>query len=74
MVRIKLYELKLLFLIGVKMDFRYAQSWLLGVICFVYGIYRIIGGTDRPFNWIDIVAIIGFCYSVYITQLSGSKE
>lgn len=56
------------------MDFKYAQSWLLGVICFVYGIYRIIGGTDAPFNWVDIVAIIGFCYSVYITQLSQSKE
>ena len=59
---------------GIKMDFKYAQSWLLGIVCFVYGIYRIIGGSDEPFNWVDIVAIIGFCYSIYITQLGGSKE
>jgi hypothetical protein len=65
---------KTIFQKGVKLDFKYAQSWLLGVICFVYGIYRIIGGTDAPFNWVDIVAIIGFCYSVYITQLSQSRE
>ena len=56
------------------MDFKYAQSWLLGIVCFVYGIYRVIGGSDEPFNWVDIVAIIGFCYSIYITQLEGSKE
>lgn len=56
------------------MDFKYAQSWLLGVICFVYLIYRVIGGKDAPFNWIDVVAIIGFIYSVYVTQISRSKE
>ena len=56
------------------MDFKYAQSWLLGIVCFVYGIYRVIGGSDEPFNWVDILAIIGFCYSIYITQLGGSKE
>jgi len=56
------------------MDFKYAQCWLLGVICFVYCIYRIIGGKDAPFNWIDVVAIIGFIYSIYVTQISRSKE
>ena len=56
------------------MDFKYAQTWLLGVVCFGYGIYRIIGGTDEPFNWVDIIAIIGVCYSIYVTQLTGSKE
>ncbi len=56
------------------MDFKYAQSWLLGIVCFVYGIYRIIGGSDKGFNWVDIAAIIGFCYSVYITQIARSKE
>ena len=56
------------------MDFKYAQSWLLGVVSFVYGIYRVIGGTDETFNWIDVVAIIGFCYSIYITQLARPKE
>ena len=56
------------------MDFKYAQSWLLGVVCFVYGIYRVIGGKDESFNWIDVVAIIGFCYSIYITQLASPKE
>ena len=56
------------------MDFKYAQCWLLGVICFVYLIYRIVGGKDAPFNWIDVVAIIGFVYSVYVTQISRSKE
>jgi len=56
------------------MDFKYAQCWLLGVICFVYCIYRIIGGKDAPFNWIDVVSIIGFIYSVYVTQISRSKE
>jgi len=56
------------------MDFKYAQSWLLGIVCFVYGIYRIIGGSDKGFNWVDIAAILGFCYSVYITQIARSKE
>jgi len=56
------------------MDFKYAQSWLLGIVCFVYGIYRVIGGSDESFNWVDIIAIIGFCYSIYVTQLGTSKE
>lgn len=56
------------------MDFKYAQSWLLGVVCFSYGIYRIIGGTDAPFNLVDVAAIIGFCYSLYITQIAGSND
>ena len=56
------------------MDFKYAQSWLLGIVCFVCGIYRIIGGSDKGFNWVDIAAILGFCYSVYITQIARSKE
>ncbi len=56
------------------MDFKYAQSWLLGIVCFVYGIYRVIGGSDKTFNWVDIVAIIGFCYSIYVTQIASSKE
>ena len=56
------------------MDFKYAQTWLLGVVCFIYGIYRIIGGIDKPFNWVDILAIIGVCYSIYVTQLAGSKK
>ena len=56
------------------MDFKYAQSWLLGIVCFVYGIYRIIGGSDKPFNWVDVAAIIGFCYSVYVTQIAGHRE
>ena len=56
------------------MDFKYAQSWLLGIVCFVYGIYRVIGGSGESFNWVDIVAIIGFCYSIYVTQLGTSKE
>jgi len=56
------------------MNFKYAQTWLLGVICFIYGIYRVIGGLDKSFNWVDIVAIIGFCYSIYVTQISGLKD
>ena len=56
------------------MDFKYAQTWLLGVVCFIYGIYRITVGSDKLFNWVDILAIIGFCYSIYITQLASSKE
>ena len=56
------------------MDFKYAQSWLLGIVCFVYGIYRVIGGSDKTFNWVDIVAILGFCYSIYVTQIASSKE
>ena len=31
-------------------------------------------GLDKPFNWVDIVAIIGFCYSIYVTQISGLKD
>ena len=42
------------------MDFKYAQSWLLGIVCFVYGIYRVIGGSDESFNWVDAAAIFGF--------------
>ena len=56
------------------MNFKYAQSWLLGVVCFIYGIYRIIGGTNETFNWVDVAAIIGFCYSIYVTKIAGSKE
>ena len=56
------------------MNFKYAQTWLLGVVCFIYGIYRVIGGLDKSFNWIDIVAIIGFCYSIYVTQIIGPKD
>ena len=56
------------------MDLKYAQSWLLGIVCFVYGIYRVIGGSGETFNWVDIVAILGFCYSIYVTQIAGSKE
>jgi len=56
------------------MNFKYAQSWLLGVVCFTYGIFRIIGGTDESFNLVDIAAIVGFCYSVYVTQLTDSKD
>lgn len=54
-------------------DFKYAQSWLLGVVCFIYGIYRIIAETDEPFNFVDIAAILGFCYSIYVTQFAHSK-
>ena len=32
------------------MDFKYAQSWLLGIVCFVYGIYRVIDGSDESFT------------------------
>ena len=56
------------------MDFKYAQSWLLGIVCFVYGIYRVIGGSGETFNWVDIIAILGFCYSIYVTQIAGSTE
>ena len=56
------------------MNFKYAQTWLLGVVCFIYGIYRVIGGLDKSFNWVDIVAIIGFCYSIYVTQIAGPKD
>ena len=52
------------------MDFKYAQSWLLGIVCFVYGIYRVIGGSDESFNWVDALAIFGFCYSIYYTPVS----
>jgi hypothetical protein len=30
--------------------------------------------SDKGFNWVDIAAIVGFCYSVYITQIARSKE
>ena len=56
------------------MNFKYAQTWLLGVVCFIYGIYRVIGGLDKLFNWVDIIAIIGFCYSIYVTQITGPKD
>jgi len=56
------------------MDFKYAQSWLLGIVCFVYGIYRVIGGSDESFNWVDAAAIFGFCYSIYYTQLKKLGE
>ena len=56
------------------MDFKYAQSWLLGIVCFVYGIYRVIGGSDESFNWVDAAAIFGFCYSIYVTQLKKSED
>ena len=56
------------------MDFKYAQSWLLGIVCFVYGIYRVIGGSDEPFNYVDAAAIFGFCYSIYYTQLKKLGE
>ncbi len=56
------------------MDFKYAQSWLLGVICFVYVIYRIIGGSDKSFNWVDVIAVIGFIYSIYVTQLNSLNK
>ena len=56
------------------MDFKYAQSWLLGIVCFVYGIYRVIGGSDESFNWVDTAAIFGFCYSIYYTQLKNIGE
>ena len=59
---------------GIEMDFRYAQCWLLGVVCVIYGIYRIIGVSDETFNWIDFLAITGFCYSIYVTQLASSKK
>ena len=56
------------------MDFKYAQSWLLGIVCFVYGIYRVIGGSDETFNWVDAAAIFGFCYSIYVTQLKKPED
>ena len=55
------------------MNFNYAQTWLLGIFCFIYGIYRIIGEIDKSFNWIDILAIIGVCYSIYVIKLRVSK-
>ncbi len=56
------------------MDFKYAQNWLLGIVCLVYGIYRIISWSDESFNWVDAAAIFGFCYSIYVTQLKKSEE
>ena len=56
------------------MDFKYAQSWLLGIVCFVYLIYRIIGGSDETFNWVDAATIFGFFYSIYVTQLKKSED
>ena len=48
------------------MDFKYAQSWLLGIVCFVYGIYRVIGGSDESFNWVDAAAILDFAIQFII--------
>ncbi len=56
------------------MDFKYAQNWLLGIVCLLYGIYRIIGWSDASFNWVDVAAIFGFCYSIYVTQLKKSEK
>ena len=40
------------------MDFKYAQNWLLGIVCLVYGIYRIIDWSDESFDstWANLWA------------------
>ena len=51
------------------MDFKYAQNWLLGIVCLVYGIYRIISWSDESFNWVDAAAIFGFAIQfIYPTK------
>ena len=51
---------------------RHSKGWILGGVCFAYGFLR---GIWIEGNIIlDILAIIGFCYAIYLTRQSIKKD
>ena len=52
---------------------RHVNGWLLNGVCFVYGIVRVGDGIEGN-TILDILAIVGFCYAIYLTRQSMKED
>ena len=52
---------------------RHVNGWLLNGVCFVYGIIRV-GDWIEGNTILDILAIVGFCYAIYLTRQSMKED
>ena len=52
---------------------RHVNGWILNVVCFVYGFLRI-GNWIEGNTILDILAVIGFCYAIYLTRQSMKED
>ena len=52
---------------------RHVNGWLLNGVCFVYGIVRV-GDWIEGNTILDILAIVGFCYAIYLTRQSMKED
>ena len=52
---------------------RHVNGWILNGVCFVYGIVRV-GDWVEGNTILDILAIVGFCYAIYLTRQSMKKD
>ena len=52
---------------------RHSQGWILGGVCCVYGFLRT-GDWIEGNTILDILAIVGFCYAIYLTRQSMKED
>ena len=52
---------------------RHVNGWILNGVCFVYGIVRV-GDWVEGNIILDTLAIVGFCYAIYLTRQSMKKD
>ena len=52
---------------------RQVNGWIINGVCFVYGIVRV-GGWVEGNIILDIFAIVGFCYAIYLTRQSMKED
>ena len=52
---------------------RHVKGWILNGVCFGYGILRT-GDWVQGNTILDILAIVGFCYAIYLTRQSMKED
>ena len=52
---------------------RHSKGWLIGGVCFGYGILRT-GEWIEGDIILDILAVVGFCYGIYLTRFSIKED
>jgi len=52
---------------------RHGNGWLIGGVCFAYAILRVGDWIDENII-LDVLAIVGFCYGIYLTRFSIKED
>ena len=52
---------------------RHGKGWILGGVCFEYGVLRSSGFIEGNLV-LDSIGVLGFIYSIYLTRFSGKKD